>query len=64
MFGDNKSVVDSNVTQKRKEHKWHVSLSFYRARESISSGIINCQFIDGKNNPEDALSKHWTHSDI
>lgn len=64
MFGDNKSVVDSNVTPNGKLHKRHVALSFHRVRESIAAGIVNYLFIDGKYNPADAFSKHWAHNDI
>ena len=64
MFGDNESVVDSSMTPHGKIHKRHVALSFHRVREAIAANIINYQFIDGKLNPADILSKHWGHSDI
>ena len=41
MFGENKSVVDSNMTPNGKIHKLHIALSFHRVRESISSEIVN-----------------------
>ena len=47
MFGDNKSVVDSSMSPNVKIHKHHVVLSFHRVRESIASGIVTYQFIDG-----------------
>ena len=64
MFGDNKSVVDSSMTPHGKIHKRHVALSFHRVREAIAANIINYQFIDGKINPADVLSKHWGHTDV
>ena len=64
MFGDNKSAVDSNVTPNGMIHKRHIALSFHRVRESIATGIVTYQFIDRKHNPDDTLSKYWTHIDI
>ena len=49
------------MTPNGKIHKRHVALSFHRVIESIAAGIINYQFIDGKHNPADVLSKHWAH---
>ena len=56
MLGDNKSVVDSSMTPNGNVHKRHVSLSFYRVRESAAAGIINYQIVDGKHNPAYILS--------
>ena len=64
MFGDNKSIVISSMTPHGKIHKRHVALSFHRVRDAIAANIINYQFIDGKLNPADILSKHWGHNDI
>ena len=64
MFGDNKSVVDLSVTPHAKIHKRHVALSFHRVRESIAAKIVGYYFISGDNNPEDMLSKHWSHAKI
>ena len=64
MFGDNKSAVDSSMTPHGKIHKRHVALSFHRVREAIAAKIASYHFIDGKDNPADALSKHWAHNDI
>ena len=63
MFGDNKNVVASSLTQNGKIHERHVALSFHRVSESIDTGIVIYQFIDEKHNPEDVLSKHWAHDD-
>ena len=64
MFGDNKSAVDSSVTPNGKIHKRHIALSFDGVREFIAAETVTYQFIDGKRNPADALSKHWAHNDI
>ena len=61
MLGCNDSVVNSSMTPFWKIHKRHAALSFHRVREAIATKIISCQFIDGKTNPADILSKHWAH---
>ena len=61
VFGDNDSVVNSSMTLQGKIHKRHVALSFHRVREAIVAKIIYYQFISGKINPAEILSKHWTH---
>ena len=60
MFGDNDSVVNSSMTPQGKIHKMHAFLSFNRFREDIAAKIISYQFISGKINFADILSKHWT----
>ena len=62
--GDNKSLVDSSMTPNENIHKHRVVLSFHRVRESIAAEIVSYQFIDGKHNPEDVLSKNWAHNYI
>ena len=64
MFGDNDSVVNSSMTPFGKIHKRHVALSFHRVREAIAAKIISYQFINGKINPADILSKHWAHHNV
>ena len=64
ILGDNKSAVDSSVTNDGKIHQFYIALSFYQVRESVAAGIVNYLFADGKHNPEDTLSKHWVHNDI
>ena len=59
MFGDNESVVNSSMQVHAKLHKRHTMLSFHRVRETIAAGLVNFQFIPGKINPADILSKHW-----
>ena len=61
MFGDNDRVVNGSVTSQGNIHKRHVALSFRRVREAIAAKIISYQFIGGKINPADILSKHWAN---
>ena len=64
MFGDNKSVVDSSSNPNAKLHKRHTMLSFHRVREAIAYGVCKFFHIDGKYNPADILSKHWSYTKI
>ena len=64
MFGDNESVVNSSMQVHAKLHKRHTMLSFHRVRETIAAGLVNFQFISGKINPADILSKHWGYSQV
>ena len=61
MFGDNYSVVNSSMTPQGKIHKRHVVLSFRRIREAIVAKSTSYQFISGKINPADILSKYWAY---
>ena len=64
MFGDNKSVVDSSMHPHTKLHKRHTMLSFHRVRQAIAHNVLSFFHIDGKINPTDMLSKHWSHNDV
>ena len=64
MFGDNKSVVDNSMHPHAKFHKRHTMLSFHHVRQAIAHKILSFFHIDGKYNPADVLSKHWSHNDI
>ena len=64
MFGDNRSVVDSSMLPHAQLHKRHTALSFHRVREAIASNIISFNYIPGKINPIDILSKHWGYQQV
>jgi hypothetical protein len=64
MFGDNQSVVNSSMHPHAKLHKRHTMLSFHRVRQAIAHKIVAFFHIDGKINPADMVSKHWSHNDI
>ena len=64
LFGDNESVVNSSAQPFAKLHKRHNALSFHRVREAIAAGILNFNFVDGKLNPADILSKHWGYQQV
>ena len=64
MFGDNQSVVNSASHPVAKLNKRHTMLSFHRVRAAVASGMVKFHFIEGKDNPADILSKHWSYNDI
>jgi hypothetical protein len=64
MFGDNQSVVNSSMHPHAKLHKRHTMLSFHHVRQAIAHKILSFFYIDGKINPADMVSKHWSHNDI
>ena len=64
MFGDNESVVNSSKNLYSKLTKRHNALSYHRVREAIASGYVKFNYIPGKSNPADILSKHWSYNDV
>ena len=64
MFGDNETVVNCTSAPHGKLHKRHNALSCHRTREAIAAGIMDFNFISGKTNPADILSKHWSQPAI
>ena len=39
-------------------------LSFYCVQEAIVSGYVDFNYMKGKTNPTDVLSKHWSFDDV
>ena len=65
IFGDNESVVNSSMQVHAKLHNAILcSLSIKGVQETIAAGLVNFQFICGKNNPANILSKHWGYSQV
>ena len=64
MFGDNKEVVDKSNVPHVKLHKIHVILSFHWVWEEIAAKILYFIFLQGKDNPEDILSKSWGYQQV
>ncbi|KAL7570791.1 hypothetical protein ACA910_014420 [Epithemia clementina (nom. ined.)] len=60
LFGDNKSVVTNATIPTSVLSKRHHALSYHRVREAVALGFLLFHWIDGKKNPADILSKHWT----
>ena len=64
MFGDNRSVVDSATVPTSGLNKRHTMLSYHRVREAIAAGVMRFEWIDGKINPADIVSKHCGFTDF
>ena len=62
MFGDNQSVITSSTIPHSSLAKRHNALAYHRVREAIAARILNFTFIDGKDNPADVMSKHWSYT--
>ena len=58
IFVDNDRTLNSSVTPQGKIRTRCAALSFYRVMESIAAKIISYNFINGKINPADILSKY------
>jgi hypothetical protein len=64
MFGDNQAVVNNSAIPHSCLSKRHNALSYHRVREAIAAKVVNFFWIDGKNNPADIVSKHWSYPQI
>ena len=64
LFGDNKTVVDGASMPQSKLHKRHLMLSYHYIREALATGEFVYSFVNGKSNPSDILSKHWSYKDV
>jgi hypothetical protein len=61
MFGDNQAVVNNSAIPHSCLSKRHNALSYLRVREAIAAKNVNFVRINGKNNPADIVSKHWSY---
>jgi hypothetical protein len=62
ILGDIRAVVnDSAIPSLSKRNN---TLSFHRVREPIAKRIVNFVGINGKNNPADIVTKHWSYPQI
>jgi hypothetical protein len=64
MYGDNQAVVNNSMIPHSCLSKRHNALSYHRVREAIAAGVINFFWIDGKSNPADIVSKHWSYPQV
>jgi hypothetical protein len=64
LFGDNESVVKSSTLPGSRLKLRHVALSYHKVREAIASKAIRMIWIEGKENPADILTKHWSYSSV
>jgi hypothetical protein len=64
MFGDNQAVVTNSTIPHSSLNKRHNALAYHRVREMIAAKILAYYWINGKNNPADIVSKHWSYQQI
>jgi hypothetical protein len=64
MFGDKQAVVMNSSIPHSSPNKRHNALSYNRVREMIAAKILGYYWIDGKLNPADIVSKHWSYPQI
>jgi hypothetical protein len=64
MFGDNQAVVTNSSIPHSSLNKRHNALSYHRVREMIAAKILGYYWIDGKKNPADIVSKHWSYPQV
>jgi hypothetical protein len=56
MFGDNQAVVMNSSIPHSSLNKRHNELPYHK--------ILGYYWIDGKNNPADIVSKHWSYPQV
>jgi hypothetical protein len=64
MFGDNQAVVTNNSIPHSSLNKRHNALAYHRVCEMIAAKVLGYYWIDGKNNPADIVSKHWSYPKV
>ena len=64
MFGNNQAVVSNSTIPHSSLNKIHNALAYHRVREMIAAKILGYYWIDGKKNPADIVSKHWSYPEV
>jgi hypothetical protein len=64
MFGDNQAVVTNSSIPHSSLNKRHNALAYHRVREMIAAKVLGYYWIDGKRNPADIVSKHWSYPQV
>jgi hypothetical protein len=64
MFGDNQAVVTNSSIPHSSLNKRHNALAYHCVREMIAAKILGYYWIDGKKNPADIVSKHWSYPQV
>ena len=64
MFGDNQSVVTNSTIPHSSLNKRHNALAYHRVREMIAANVLGYYWIDGKDNADDIVSKHWGYQQV
>jgi hypothetical protein len=64
MFGDNQAVITNSSIPHSSLIKRHNAFAYHRVREMIAANVLGYYWVDGKNNPADIVSKHWSYPQI
>jgi hypothetical protein len=64
MFGDNQAVITNSSIPHSSLSKRHNALAYHRVRKMIAANILGYYLVDGKNNPADYFSNHWSYLQI
>jgi hypothetical protein len=64
MFGDNQAVVTNSSIPHSSLNKRHNALAYHRVCEMIAAKILGYYWVDGKKNPADIVSKHWSYPQV
>ena len=64
MFGDNQAVVMNSSIPHSSLSKRHNALGYHRVREMIAAKVLGYYWTDGKSNPADVVSKHWSYPQV
>jgi hypothetical protein len=64
MFGANQAVITNSPISHSSLSKRHNELAYHRVRDMIAANILGYYWIDGKKNPSDIVSQHWSYPQI
>ena len=64
MFGDNQAVVMTSSIPHSSLSKRHNALVYHVVRDMIAAKVLGYYWIDGKRNPADVFSKHWSYPQV
>ena len=58
LLGDNQAVINSTTIPHSSLSKCWNALSYHRCREAVATGIVHFEFLPGRENPSDILTKN------
>jgi hypothetical protein len=64
MFGDNQAIVANSSIPHSSLNKRHNALAYHCVSKMIAAKILGYFWIDGKKNPADIVSKHWSYPQL
>jgi hypothetical protein len=64
MFGDNQALVTNSSIPHSSLNKRHNALAYHCVHEMIAAIMHGYYWIDGKTNPANIVSKHWSYPQV